>query len=261
MSIKSTETINLDEPFDLWEYDILPEWAQKEICEERGEELYQVFPSKETRMDALMRGSKEVENRELFPVTVFSLLQLLTTEQNSRYFTSEEIRRRHKDDIWKGVYKYDSDTYWLIFQRLLEYDLIQTEQYDGKVQYGLPEGESVSPIFDDSHSDCQLENIVVDSPTLKEEYKSTWVPIATRGRVLKSKLQGPFGTLFRSGFIFAAAGAVLSVGYADGTFLNLFDPTTPLLAVFGAIISVGIASMFVALLDHISLHYDIATKR
>ena len=260
MRIRSTERINLDEPFDLWEYDILPEWAQKEICEKRKEELYQVFPSKETRMHALMRGSKEVENRELFPVTVFSLLQLLTTEQNSRYFTSEEIRRRHKDDIWKCEYKYDSDTYWLIFQRLLEYELIQTERFDGKIHYGLPEGESVSPIFDDDHSDCQLEHIVVDSPTPKEKYQSTWVPIPTRGRQLKSNLQGPFGTLFKSGFIFVAAGAVLSVGYADSTFLNLFDPTSPLLAVFGAMISFGIAAMAVAVLDHISIQYDIAIK-
>jgi len=60
--------------------------------------------------------------------------------------------------------------------------------------------------------------------------------------------------------IFFAAGAFLSVGYADGTFLNLFDPTTPLLAVFWGIISVGIASMAVAVLDHISLQYDIPTK-
>lgn len=246
--------INLDDPHDLWAYDILPEWAQHHIEDEQNKPLESLFLSQIKQFELSFKPGKPVE---LYPLTVFCLVQWLTAKREKNRFTVNEIVDRHHNHVYDCEPKYTKQTYRNKLKELEQIGLLEKTEAGKNTMYSLRKGKSAAGVFEDS----QLYNVLVDSPTPKEEYQSTWVPLATRGRVLKSNLQGPFGTLFKSGFIFVAAGAVLSVGYADSTFLNLFDPTSPLLAVFGAMISFGIASMAVAVLDHISIQYDIAIKR
>jgi len=262
MSAQNAKRINLDQPGDLRDASVIPWWAKCEIEKNDGIQLYDIFPSKQDLFEAHQSGRKDL-NRKIYPLTLFSLIQLLTAERNENYFSSREIRLRHKK--WMSQYedKCDKETYRVIFQQLISVGLIDTKEY-GELKYGLPEGKSVAPTFDPANAKNRLDDIVFDSPTKKkEEYRNTWVPISLQPLEVNPKdaLSGPFGTLWHSSWIFLATWFLLSVAWASRPWMETFDPTASIIVVFWALISVATAALVVDVLDQVRRGYQTSMQQ
>jgi|AntDeeMetagen134_2_1112570.scaffolds.fasta_scaffold00147_21 hypothetical protein len=257
------DEINLDRPVDLREYPIIPEWVQTRINQSDEDSLSDVFPSQyPTKLSGGTSKLAGHPNQKLYPITVFSLVQLLSVETGGEYFELYEIQNKHKNRLWQYEFKYVNETYRGVIESLVETDILVKRQIDGKTKYGLPDDEPVARAFRPGDSKCLLDDIVVDDPTTpKEIHQSTILPISLvpRRSINRSPSLGPFAALWDNGYLFSAVGTLLSVGYADLPLVDLFDPTSPLLVICWAVISLGSAMMLVSILDEFRVGYQIGT--
>ena len=254
MGILNTQTISLDQEYELQEYPVIPQWAYDRIDENDDVQLLDVFPSEKNVLAARLEGFTGNTTRELYPVTVFSLIQLLVAERGSRYFTLYEIMEQHKNGLWEYEYKYNEKTYRGILRNLVEVNILEELPSNKRIKYQIPDNESVAPAFDPDNADSILDDIVVDPPTKqKEEYQNTWIPISLQSLEVNPKdaMSGPFGfgTLWHSSWMFLATWFLLSVAWASRPWMETFDPTASIIVVFWALISVATASLVVDTFD------------